>query len=154
LIYHFIEKDISFFLISLIIFKRKINLMSISFIVLEKHHPSKPDEPKRFYAQAKSRGSLHLRDIAQTLSERSTLSRADVLAVLEGLIELIPEKLMEGYLLKLGDLGTFRLGFKSAGEEKAEKVGPKSISGPRINFLPSTLIKGELKKAKYEKWKA
>jgi predicted histone-like DNA-binding protein len=127
--------------------------MSVSFIVLEKHHPNKPEVPKRYYAQAKSKGSLQIRDIAQTLSERSTLSRADVVAVLEGLIELIPEKLMEGYLIKLGDLGSFRLGFKSNGEEAPEKVGAKSISKPKINFLPSTLIKGELKKARFEKWK-
>ena len=125
--------------------------MSIPFIILEKHNPQKPAEPKRFYAQAKSRGSLDLREIARILGQRSTVSTADVVAVLEGLIELVPEKLMEGYLLKLGDFGTFRIGFSSKGEEKALSVKSKSISKPRINFRPGKVIREELNKAEFEK---
>lgn len=125
----------------------------IPFIVLEKHNPQKPSEPKKYYAQAKSRGSVDLREIARTLSQRSTVSMADVMAVLEGLIELVPEKLQEGYLVKLGEFGTFRPGFSSMGEASPDKVTAKSISKPRINFRPGQEIRKQMLHTKFEKLK-
>jgi predicted histone-like DNA-binding protein len=125
--------------------------MPIPFVVLEKHNPQKPGQAKRFYAQARSRGSLELKEIARMLSQRSSISPPDVVAVLEGLIELLPEKLSEGYLVKLGDFGTFRVGFSSVGEETAAQVKSKSISKTRINFRPGKSIRDELRKATFEK---
>ena len=125
----------------------------VPFIILEKHNPQKPAEPKKYYAQAKSRGSLDLREMARILSQRSTVSMADVVAVLEGLIELVPEKLQEGYLVKLGEFGTFRLGFSSRGEASPEKVNPKFISKTRINFRPGKEIRTLLRRTEFEKVK-
>jgi len=79
------------------------------------------------------------------------VSPADVMAVLEGLIELVPEKLLEGYLVKLGEFGTFRAGFSSKGEATLAQVKASSITNPRINFRPGKVIRDELKKASYEK---
>ena len=125
----------------------------LPFVILEKHNPQKPAEAKKYYAQAKSRDSIDLREIARTLSQRSTVSMADVVAVLEGLIELMPEKLQQGYLVKLGEFGTFRLGFSSQGEVSADKVTAKSISKPHINFRPGKEIRQQLLHTKFEKLK-
>lgn len=50
-----------------------------------------------------------LRDVAEILEKRSTLTSIDVVAVITGLISLIPEQLSLGYTIKLDGLGTFRL---------------------------------------------
>jgi len=37
--------------------------MSVPFTIFEKHNIQKPTAPKRFYAQAKSRGAIEIREI-------------------------------------------------------------------------------------------
>ncbi len=108
-------------------------------------------QPKRFYAQARSRGSLELKEIAKILSQHSSVSAPDVVAVLTGLIELVPEKLMEGYQVRLGNFGTFRIGLSSVGEETAAQVKPRSISKLRVKFRPGKEIREKLRKATFEK---
>lgn len=78
---------------------------------------------------------------------------ADVVAVLERFIELVPEKLMDGYLVKLGEFGTSRIGFSCEGQETANKVSAKVLTDVRINFRPGKAIRSNLKLTKFEKLK-
>lgn len=50
--------------------------MPVPFIVLEKTNPRNPQEPRKYYAHAKSSGAVDLRTLATQIAEISTLSNA------------------------------------------------------------------------------
>ncbi len=87
---------------------------------------------------------MDLRDVAKTLAARSTLSEGDVYGVIVELISLIPEKLLDGYTIKLDGLGTFRLHAKVETTENPHDVNVHKIKGLKISFRPDNEMKREL----------
>ena len=55
--------------------------MAAKYNVVQKGNPSKPNEPKKFYASSKSTGDVSLRALSKEISGTSTVSTADVMAV-------------------------------------------------------------------------
>jgi len=70
--------------------------MAIQYVVVTKGNPANPTAPKKFYAQARSSGEVALRQIAKEISDMSTVSTIDTMAVLEALLQLIPKHLADG----------------------------------------------------------
>lgn len=125
--------------------------MSVKYVVTGKINPSKPTEPKKFYAQVKSSGETTLRELAKMISQTSTVSTADVMAVLEGFIEIMPQEIARGQIVRLGDFGSFSLSIQSEGSEKEEQVNANSIKSNKLNFRPGKVVKDALKQIQYEK---
>lgn len=125
--------------------------MPVSFSVVSKKNPSNPSSPPKYYASIKSKGRSRLRKVAQRIGGISTVSSADTMATLEGLLEVIPQELADGHIVELGDLGSFRLSAKSEGAENAESVTARSITGVRVVFTPGKLFKQALAALEFEK---
>lgn len=87
---------------------------------------------------------MDLREVSRILAQRSSLSEGDVYAVVVGLVDLIPEKLLDGYTIKLDGLGSFRLHAKVATAKNPEDVNVRNIKGLRISFRPDNEMKKEL----------
>ena len=94
-----------------------------------------------YYASPCYDGILTLDQLAEDLSDATTLNKVDITAALTGLITRIPKYALMGYRLKIGDLGTFRISFKSRGHLKKEDVTSDDIINPRIVFLSGTALK-------------
>ncbi|RCU43959.1 hypothetical protein EIZ47_02710 [Chryseobacterium lacus] len=62
-------------------------------------------------------------------------------AVLFGLEKSLLKYLQEGYIVKFGDLGTFRTSLSGIGADTAEDVIAASVTKKRIIFSPSPLLK-------------
>jgi len=109
--------------------------MTVKFNVVERGNPSNPAAPKKFYASIESSGRKTLRQMAGRISEISTISSADTMAVLEALLTTIPQELAAGNIVELGDFGNFWLRGDSEGSETAAEVRASSIKGvlPRFN---------------------
>jgi predicted histone-like DNA-binding protein len=107
----------------------------------------------RYYPMLTNRRSADLRAICETISQRSTFNRADVVGVVQSLIELVPELLLDGYNVKLDGLGVFSLHASGVGQELPEQVTKRDITSVKMTFLPTKAIKAELKLAKFEKVK-
>ena len=60
--------------------------MPVKYIVVPHKIPSKPGEPVAYYPRLKSSGEVNLREIADDIALVSTVSTADTMAVIEGLI--------------------------------------------------------------------
>jgi predicted histone-like DNA-binding protein len=125
--------------------------MPVQYTVVAKGNPSDPKAPKKFYAQAKSSGEISLRDLANQISKRSTLSTVDVVAVLEAMIEVIPERISEGDIVRLGDFGSFSLTISSNGSEKETDVTVANIRDNSLNFRPGKQIQKILDVISYKK---
>lgn len=92
-----------------------------------------------------------LKDISKLLEKRSTLSSIDILGVLHGLSDLIPELLCEGNTIKIDGLGTFRLHAKVTTCNSEEEVSVHHIREFRLSFKPDNEIKEKLQEAKPKK---
>lgn len=109
--------------------------MSVKYNVVERGNPSNREAPKKFYASVVSSGRKTLRQMAGRISQISTVSSTDTMAVLEALLNVIPEELAAGNVVELGDFGNFWLKANSEGSETAEEVRKGNITNlmPRFN---------------------
>jgi predicted histone-like DNA-binding protein len=105
----------------------------------------------KFYARICGRRTKTLRDVSKEISQESTLSPIDMVAALTALGDKIPQMLLDGNSVSLGDLGIFTLSISSSPSDEAEQVNTKNIKGVKIHFKPSKEIKKRLLEAKFEK---
>ena len=71
--------------------------------------------PRKLYPVKQTQEELSLRDFGKRISRESTVSMMDTMAVLEGLLQIIPDEIINGKIIKLGDFGTFRSTISSEG---------------------------------------
>lgn len=109
--------------------------MPVKFNIVERGKPGDPAAPKKFYPSIHSSGRMTLRQLSQTVSQMSTISSADTMAVLEALLTVIPQELGRGNIVELGDFGNFWLRADTEGAEKADEVRSNLVLGllPRFN---------------------
>lgn len=104
-----------------------------------------------WYASLKFRTPVELKQVATSVSKRTSISEHDTLAVISVLSELIPEYLINGHSVHLDKLGVFRLSINSTGHENEEDVSSESIKSTKIRFLPAVDMKKAIKGASYIK---
>ena len=126
--------------------------MPIYYTVAERGNPTAPAEPKKFYATAKSLKRTDLDEIAKSVAKGSTtVSEADVRAVLVELADQIAERIVGGETVHLGNLGYFRATLKSKGLDTAKEVTSASIEDVRVRFSPGKDLEGSLGSAEFKK---
>src|SRR5690349_19027046 len=96
--------------------------MSVKFNVVERGKPGDPTAPKKFYPSVVSSGKVGQRDVANIAAAVSTVSPADMAAVVENFLTIVAQELAKGNIVDLGDFGSFWLRIDTEGEEKAEDV--------------------------------
>lgn len=128
--------------------------MAIKYTLSQKGNPSKPEAPKKFYANAKSTGEVSFKSLSKEIAGSSTtVSDTDVLAVLNELNKLLAKHLSEGKIVRFGDFGAFQVSLSSEGAETEEKFNSSLIKGGKIAFRPGVDLKHMLATLKYEKSK-
>ena len=110
--------------------------MSVKYVLVERGNPGQPTAPKKFYAQHKSVGEVSTRQLMKEISARSTVSAADTMAVLESLLEILPEKLSQGQIVRLGDFGSFGGTLSGVGAATADAFTAAFITRFAIRFRP------------------
>lgn len=104
-------------------------------------NPTKPDEEAKAYAKSQIAGELTLKELSQRVAKQTTVSRADVSAVLISTVENMIDGLHEGLQVDFGELGKFRLQITSNGAVTAEKFTSANITGVNIQFVPGEDLK-------------
>lgn len=98
-------------------------------------------DKQKTYAMAKTSGYCDLEKLCKLISARSTVSSADVKAVLDGLNWAMDLELQEGNIVQLGELGNFRLSLSSTGTEKEEDFNASKIRRANIIFSPGKSLR-------------
>ena len=106
---------------------------------------------KKYYAAPSYTEDVTLRKVAQDISKNCTLTPADITAVLESFLDILPGYLEEGHSIKMGDFGRFRLSFSSDGHTEEKDVSADDIKSARILFVPSRELKARLENISYSK---
>ena len=104
-------------------------------------NPVKPNDVAKAYAKSQIAGELTLKELGQRVAKQTTVSRADVSAVLISTVENMIDGLREGLQVDFGDFGKFRLQVTSRGAETAEKFTAGHITGVNIQFVPGEDLK-------------
>ena len=110
--------------------------MPVNYKAVPKRNPSKQDEAPKFYAQVISSGDVSQRQLAKQVSAISTISTADTMAVIEAFLEVIPQALAEGKIVRLGDFGSFSLSASSEGAVDAKSLTLNQIRKVSVKFRP------------------
>ena len=108
---------------------------SVPYSVSPRINPRDKEAAPKFYAQAQARGDVSIREMAERIQSTCTVTKADVYAVLVALEDVIVEALQNGEIVRLGEVGTFRLSIKRA----------------KINFRPGLTLAGMLGKLQFSK---
>ena len=125
--------------------------MAVKFTVNERLNPLQPQQPKKWYAIAKSAGDTTLRTLGKEIAARSTVSPADTQAVLVALTEVLVEHLAEGRIVRLGDFGSLQIAISSSGAETEAKFNASYIKGNKVVFRPGIDLREMQNNLKYEK---
>jgi predicted histone-like DNA-binding protein len=125
--------------------------MTVKFNVVERGNPAKPEAPKKFYPSIQSSGRITLRQLAETASQMSTLSTMDVMAAIESFLKIVPQELINGKIVELGDFGNFWLRSTAEGVEEAAKVRGEQVTNLIPRFNPGKQFKRVLKSAQFKK---
>ncbi len=128
--------------------------MAVTYNLVQRGNPAKKEEPKKFYAQAKSRGELTFKQLAKEISDGSTtVSDSDVLAVLNDLTKILRRHLSNGEIVRFGDFGSFQITLTSEGAETEQRFSHSLIKNPKVTFRPGADLKEMLATLQYEKVK-
>ena len=124
---------------------------TVSYSVVKRNNPLDQDAVPKFYAQAQANGHVEIREMADRIQKTCTVTRADVMAVLVALEDVIMEALEGGEIVRLADLGTFQIGLSGRGAETEDAYDVSMIRKARINFRPGIALSGILAALKYTK---
>lgn len=104
------------------------------------------NKKEQYIMQAVNTGIVDLDYISNAISNECSLHEVDVKAVLIALGMKLDYHLHQGRIVDLGDVGKFKMGFKSTAEEDPTLLSPKrSIKKYHVNYQPSVKLKRKLK---------
>ena len=126
--------------------------MAVSYVVVGRGNPLKPENPKKFYAQAKASGEVTLKRLSREIAKGSTtVSDTDVLAVLNDLTKMLTRHLSEGRIVRFGDFGAFQITVSSTGAETESKFNASLIDKAKVIFRPGIDLRDKVATLKFEK---
>lgn len=112
--------------------------INYSLVKLASKFGDKAGVPK-FYARAQMNESISLKKFAKLISMQTTVSYADVTAVLVSMQENMIIELQRGNQIDFGELGKFRLQLTCEGAATAaEFKSDINIKGVNIQFIPGS----------------
>lgn len=126
--------------------------MSVKFKVTQKTQPGVIGGGiKKYYALPVVSGELTVPDLINSVEKISTVSGADLHAVVYSIVDISINNLENGMIVRLGDLGSLRVSFGSEGKINAEDINADCIKEQRVIFTPGKRIKTMLKNLKFKK---
>ena len=126
--------------------------MAVKFRVVQKGEPGVAGGgAKKHYAQVVNTGVQDIDALTRAIEKISTVSGADIRAVLYALTDVMTESLANSNIVRLGELGSIRVSLSSAGFADEKEVDYKAVRRARILFTPGTGLKNMLKTLKYTK---
>lgn len=125
--------------------------MSIKYKVVMRNQPGVVGGgERRFYAAAKTTGEVDIDELTRDIEKISTVSGADIRAVLYALVDVAADELADSNIVRLGDLGSLRVSIKSNGFDAYNDVNESAIKGSKVLFLPGKKLKEMQKTLTYK----
>lgn len=126
-------------------------MSNLLYNLVPKVNPQDLQAPRKFYANKAPQGEVDVRSLAKRISRESMLGIVETTAVIEGLLQAVPELLAEGKSVQLGEFGSFRLTLSSEGADSPETFSSSNIIGTNLIFRPGKEFRDRLSTVKYSR---
>jgi predicted histone-like DNA-binding protein len=123
----------------------------MKYKLIQKANPLEPGTRRKWYASPVKAGTINNYQLSKAIAGRSSLSRGDVMNVIENMVDDIPKYLTEGYSVNLNNFGTLRLSLSSEGVSEPDSFTAGHIKNMRVVFTPSPEFKETFQKIHFEK---
>lgn len=123
--------------------------MSIQYVIVKRDINVGNNPGEKYLAQMVREQPVDLDLIAEQIAGASTMSKADVMGVLQQLQEEMSYHLTRGASIRLGLLGTFTPYLRSKAQLDVDLVKASTIKGLHITFRPSTWLNIKIKNVGY-----
>ena len=119
--------------------------MAIRYRITKRNNSIK-NKKEQYIMQAVQTGKIDMHQVSKSISDACSLNEVDVQAVLIALGIQLDYFLQQGKIVDLGDVGKFKMGFKSTAATDPNTLTPKrNIKKYHINYQPSIKLKRKLK---------
>ena len=100
---------------------------------------------EKIYAIPDYNGHTDMDTLCVMIGARSTVSSADVKAVLDNLNFILDMELRAGRIVQLGEFGNFRLSLSSNGASDKKSFTQADVKGARVIFTPGASLRNTKK---------
>ena len=114
-------------------------MTNIKFDIYES--PANEGEKKKFHVRNTNKETVRSKDLMREAARYTSVSRSDWAAVVEGLIDVLSEKLGEGKRVHINGLGYFSVSIGSTENESPKKMTRRTVQVTGINFRPEKSFK-------------
>lgn len=126
--------------------------MAVKYKVISKGQPGvKGGGTQQFYAVIVNQNVRDIDKITEAVSSISTVSGADIRAVIYAVVEVVNNFLEDGDIVRIGDLGSLRLSLSSIGKPTEDEVDASTIKATRTIFTAGKMFKNKIKTLQFEK---
>lgn len=127
--------------------------MAVKYKLVQRKDMTKgaAEDAKRYYAQSYSSGMCYLKELCDTIADRSTATAGDVKLVIDGMIHVVAKEVAAGRTVQLGDLGYFQAVLGSKGAIERKDFSSDLIKTRRIRFTPGVILKDVESKLKTDR---
>ncbi|MCD8043333.1 MAG: hypothetical protein LUH10_09745 [Tannerellaceae bacterium] len=117
--------------------------MSLTYHVVRKKdmRPEAPEGAQLYYGQIRINQQVSYQNLCEEISQLTLLTEADVSCILDGLLFFARKELLDGNLVDLGILGSFRMTAGAPVVDKEEDFHPSMFRKGRIVFTPGIELK-------------
>ena len=126
---------------------------TVNYTVVPKINPRDRESEAKFYGNVKSSGDINIREMAERIQGSCTVTKADVYAVLVALEDVISESIQKGEIVRLMDIGTFRVGISTKGALTEEEFNEALIKKAHIIFRPGSVLQNAIANLNFTKVK-
>jgi predicted histone-like DNA-binding protein len=127
--------------------------MAIYYTPVPKKNNINADEPVQYYPCAVAKAEIDFESLCEIVSSQCSASRADCYLVITALTDVLKDQLLQGNIVRMGNLGSFRTTLSGLPSESADKVSRYKIKKCNLAFKPSKNIQNALKEAVFLKKK-
>lgn len=125
---------------------------TVTYSVVGRVNPADRESGEvKYYAQSQARGEMGIREIAERIHQMCTVTRADVMAVLTGLEDIVSEGLQGGEIVRLGELGSLQLSLSGEGAATEDTYTDSMIEKVRVLFRPGTVMQEAINNLAFER---
>lgn len=125
--------------------------MAVKYSVIQRKNPLKPGDTPKFYAQIQSSGEENFKSMASTVADRCTVTASDAKGVLDAFMTVMLQRLQNGQIVRINDLGSFRMSATSKGAITEKDFNAAGITKARIIFTPCKDLKDMCKSISFVK---
>ena len=125
---------------------------TVTYSVVGRVNPADRESGEvKYYAQSQARVEMGIREISERIQQMCTVTRADVMAVLTAMEEIVSEGLQGGEIVRLGGLGSLQLSLSGEGADTEETFSDSLIEKVRVLFRPGTVMQEAINNLAFEK---